>query len=155
MKNYWQNLNEREQKLLIITSFILLAYLIYTLVYAPIVNTLKDRTLELQEKKQTLIWMRDVQKNYIVSKKSKINNSELLSILVTEIKNSSFNNYQYQLQQSGKGDIQLLFKEVPFNDFIKWLEVFSKHYAVTIKQVSVEKTEISGVVKLTTVFSLE
>lgn len=154
MKNYWQNLNEREQKLLIAGSVILVIYLIYSMVYLPITRTIKTNFLELQEKKQTLGWMQNIETKYVIKKRKNISSSELLSILAQQITHTSFRKYQYQLQQNGSGEIQLSFNEVPFNACIKWLESFSKQYAIKVKQITGEKTQTPGLVKLSVVFAM-
>ena len=57
------------------------------------------------------------------------------------------------MQQTGAGNIQLMYDAVPFNAFMRWLYAFNEEYAVFIQELIVDKTDTSGVVKLTLVIT--
>lgn len=149
MRNFWNNLNERERWMVGIGSLFVLFYLFYLLLYSPLTTAVSNKTAQLSEKQQTLTWMQQVRQQ---SKKQKvqqsISNAKLLTLIGNQLGTGSLRFFPYQLQQTGAGDIQLSYELVPFNHFLSWLWTLSNHYGIVLKQFSAERTPTTGVVKL-------
>lgn len=154
MKTYWNAMNERERWMVVIGLFCLLAYGYYLLLYAPLSNQVKSEAKQLIEKNRTLAWMKKLTppKNGLQNKQ-KMDNSQLLTLIGTKLKKTTLLKYPYQLQQTGTGDIQLSFDQVPFNAFIHWLIAINQHYALHVKQFDANNTDKSGLVKLMIIIS--
>jgi len=152
--NYWHNLNERERWMAMAGSVCLLIFLFYELIYSPLAATVESKSKELNEKQQTLVWMQQVRQ---LPKKQKteqlISNTKLLALMGNQLSSNSLQKFPYQLQQTGAGDIQLSYDRVPYNQFLPWLWSLSNDYAIALKQFSAERTETSGIVKLTMVIT--
>ena len=93
------------------------------------------------------------QKNHKSKTKETVDNSQLLTILATQLKEDSTLKFPYQLQQTGSGDIQLTFDAVAFNLFIAWLEKINERYAISLKQFNAERTPTPGVVHVMVLLS--
>lgn len=149
MKTYWNNLNERERWMLAGVAVFIVLYLMYLLIYAPLKQAIHDKSQQLVEKQETLVWMQQVAKQYKAKKAPEnLSSSQLLTVLASQLSNTSFKQFTYQLQQTGTSDIQLVFDKVPYNLFVAWLWTISEKYAISIKQFNVEKTDTPGVVKM-------
>ena len=149
MKTYWTNLNNREQWMLGFGGVCCGFFLLYLLLYAPLINAVHNKTQQLIEKQETLVWMQQARLQRKTAKVPQVlNNSQLLTVLADHLKSTSFHRLPYQLQQTGSGDIQLSFDQVPYNAFITWLWSISRQYAFSIKQFNAERTDTPGVVKL-------
>lgn len=149
MITYWHNLNEREKWMVGIGALCLLFYLFYILLYSPLTSAVNEKAKQLIEKQETLAWMQTVRqqpKNQKVPQM--INNAKLLALIGNQLNSGSLRQFPYQLQQTGPGDIQLSFDQVPFSQFLSWLWALGNDYAITLKQFSAERTETPGVVKL-------
>ena len=156
MKNYWNNLNERERLMVVALTIFCFFYLYYVLLYAPLSSTKQERLQQLIEKQDTLIWMQQMQKEYHGKSTLKsITVSKLLTVLANQLNESTFKSYPYQLQQSSVHDIQLVFDKVPFNSFMTWLWSVNENYVLTIKQLNVQRTDIPGVVQLTLLLTVQ
>ncbi len=155
MKQYWQQLNERERLTLIIGGFFTLAYLMYALVIAPMHNSITEKTQQRQIKAESLAWMTQASSKISQhnTKQQSISNNELLTVIDDELANSDIHRFSYQLQQTSSGDIELSFDQVAFTPFITWLWQFNNKYVFTIKELNSNKTNTSGVVKLNIVIS--
>ncbi|WED42093.1 type II secretion system protein M [Legionella cardiaca] len=154
MINYWNNLNERERWMVSIAAVCIGAYLFYLLVYSPLVTAVSSKAAQLQEKKETLTWMQQVRqqpKNKRVPQS--ITNAKLLALIGSQLNSGALRKFVYQLQQTGSGDIQLSFEQVPMQPFLSWLWALSNDYTVILKQLSVERTDIPGVVKVTIIIA--
>lgn len=149
MKKYWQDLNEREREIVFAGALIVVIYLFYALAYSPLKTALTKNTEALQEKKTTLQWLESVQPFASkLSRKESLTNSQLLTLLSDKLKTNISKEFPYQLQQTGSGEIQLSFEQVPFEYLISWLTTFQKTYSISIKQVNVEKLPTPGLIKI-------
>lgn len=120
-------------------------YSYYLFLYAPLSHQVHQKSTQLVEKITTLEWMKKIKQQNIKPKNKEIvDNSQLLTILATRLKEHALQKFPHQLQQTGSGDIQVTFDTVSFNLFITWLEKINEKYAITIKQVNAEKTPTPG-----------
>ena len=153
IKNYLAQLNTREQRLVIITSILVVLSVLYFMIYEPLTTAQSEATKQLIEKKETLAWMTQVKHQAGKSSQQSIGDtSQLLSILTKQLSDSNLKHFPYQLQQSSGGQVELSYEKVPFNLFIEWLLTFQSQYAIHIDRLSAAKGEQEGLVKLTIVF---
>lgn len=149
MKDYFNSLNEREKWMVILGGICLVIFCFYSFLYSPLSTRVNYGSTQLVEKVDTLNWMKKVKKeNHSLQKKENISNSQLLTLLANQLKEEDTLNFPFQLQQTSSGEIQLSFDEVPFHAFINWLAKINNQYAISIKQLDMEKTKTSGMIKL-------
>jgi general secretion pathway protein M len=153
MKAWWSqffgNLNTRERHALCVGALGTVLYLAY-MSYAALAAAVFENQKTLSEKKSTLIWMRQVKKQFVPSEKSKqaLDASKALSIFSKTLKQASFDAASYQLQQMADGALQLSFESVAYQPFLHWLWSMEQRYSMDIKLFEVEKTKTPGLVKL-------
>ena len=149
MISYWTNLNERERWTIGVGTCCTLIYIFYLFVYAPLTTAVADKTKQLQEKIATLAGMQEVRPPTMgKNKQQTISGSKLLTIIATQLNSSPFLNFPHQLQQTGQGDIQITFEKVPYTPFLTWLWTLGNNYSIVLKQLSVDRTETAGEVKI-------
>lgn len=149
MKNFWQQLQERERWALGIGATVSLIYLCYLILIAPLSNSVSQKQKMLQDKKNLLAWMRIAETKNIPKPNLNQNGHVALPSLLTEtLKKNQLDGFTYQIQQSQHDLIQLSFTEVPFNLFMKWLMNFCMKHQSNIESLSAEKTNTPGMVKL-------
>lgn len=152
MKAYWLNLTDRERWTAIAGAIFCIAYLIYIAIYAPLDQAIDAKKAELAEKKATLTWMEQVRgQAHDDKRRLSVSGSELLTLLASQLKKTTFASFPYELQQRGTLDSQLSFKDVPYNACMAWLHELSTHYTVSVKQLTVDSGPVDGVVTLTVV----
>ncbi|MFO3441641.1 GspM family type II secretion system protein LspM [Legionella pneumophila serogroup 1] len=154
MKTYLNTLNDREKWMVIVAGVSLFIYGYYLLLYAPLSNQVNQKSTQLIEKTETLEWMKQVRmQKRSAKRKESVDNSQLLTMLASQLKNNKTLKFPYQLQQTGSGDVQLTFDAVPFQNFIQWLAKINEVYSINIKQFDVEKTPTPGVTRLMIILS--
>lgn len=154
MKTYLNTLNDREKWMVIVAGVSLFIYGYYLLLYAPLSNQVNQKSTQLIEKTETLEWMKQVRmQKRSTKRKESVDNSQLLTILASQLKNNKTLKFPYQLQQTSSGDVQLTFDAVPFQNFIQWLAKINEVYSINIKQFDVEKTPTPGVTRLMIILS--
>ena len=147
---YWQSFNEREQISLGFAAIFCIIYLFYLAVYSPLTSAVENKNQQLQEKRETLAWLKKTQKQYRepASAAQPIDSGKLLSLIATELGSPRFKPFPYQMQQTGSDDIQLNFDEIPYNAFITWLWGTTHHFTIHIKELHITHTSKPGIVKL-------
>jgi general secretion pathway protein M len=148
IKSYWINLSERDRLVLSIGSIVLVVYLFYLLIYAPLTDAVETQSKVWIEKQETLAWMKRQSK---VKPQSKQADRNLLSLFSTQLKQTSFSQFPYQLQQSGPDHVQLSFDNIPYVDFLTWLRKLNQRYTMSISELTAIPTQTSGVVKMNVV----
>ena len=142
---YWFHLNDRDRLVLSIGGVVVLLYFLYALIYSPLTAAVDVKSQQWIEKKETLAWMKRQAKTPLPSKQTDEN---LLSVFSNQLKNASFSQYPYQLQQAGESNIRLAFDNVPYLEMITWLQTLNKQYTMTIDEWVVERSNTPGVVKM-------
>lgn len=149
VKAYWTNLGERDRWMLGIGGVCVFFFLLYLVIFSPLMRMTQFKSQQLVEKQDTLVWMEKMhQQHHTVKVPEILTTSKLLTILAERLNSTSFHRFPYQLQQTGTANIQLSFEAVPYNAFITWLWSVREKYAFSIEQFSAERTKTPGVVKL-------
>lgn len=151
MKQYWQNLNDRERLLVIGCGFLIVLYLFYILIYSPLTTSVSEKRTELQQQSNTLTWMQQ-QKPQTSHQRQTITTNKLLPFIASQLSQGNLQKFVYQLQQTSSGDIQLGFESVPYLDFMNWLWALNNQYFLNIKLFSISRDKTEGLVKITIVF---
>lgn len=140
--------------MVIVAVLCVFIYGFYLLLYSPLNTGINQKSSQLIEKTETLEWMKKIRQKGTSSKaKQTVDNSQLLTLLATQLKNNNTLKFPYQLQQTGSGEIQLNFDEVPFQLFMKWLAKINEKYSMTIKQLEADRSTTPGVTRLMIIIS--
>lgn len=149
MKAWWNSLNDRERRVLLAGGVCGVFIFYYVVLYAPLSSAVQNKAKQLTDRQRTLAWMQQARLKYKkTGTPQSMDSSKLLSVLSGQLKHASFHSFPYQLQQTGSGDIQLSFDQVPYNAFVSWLWKMGKHYAFTIKLLSSERINTPGMAKV-------
>lgn len=154
LQNLYQ-LNHRERYLLLGGVVCFGLYLAYA-AYASLAGAVVANIQILSEKKETLAWMEQAEKQ-LPSKKTDataLDKSKGLTVLSEQLKSTSFHTFAYQLQQLNDDELQLSFEKVPYRGFLTWLASMIKKYKISIKEFHVDRTDTQGLVKLTVIIAL-
>jgi len=154
VKAYLNALNDRERWMLVAAVLFLTLYCYYLFLYEPLNQKVNQKSKQLIENLTTLEWMNQIKtQSHIRHAKQQVDNSQLLTLLAKQLKDNETLKFPYQLQQTGTGDIQLTFNEVPFNLFVEWFEKLNLRYTIYVKQFEVERSAIPGITRLMIVIS--
>ena len=151
----WHQLNDRERNLLLWGGVCLVVYLAYV-VYAFLDEAVLENTRSLSEKKATLAWIQQAEKQWSHKKTGAqvLDGSKGLTVLSEQLKTTSFHAFSHQLQQLNEDEVHLSFDSVPYNAFLTWFSMMSKKYVLTVKEFHVDRTDTPGLVKLTVIIAL-
>jgi len=148
VKAHWNNLNDRERGLVLIAGISCFVYLLYILLYSPLSTARDTAVANWAEKQATLQWMEPLHQFSKTGKAPQLlSKGNLLTEFANQLKVTSFQSFPFQLEQTGSGEIQLSFEEVPYNALVSWLWSLSGRYRFSIKQFNADKKDTPGLVK--------
>lgn len=150
MKEWFSQLNQREQLSLLLLSSALLLYLLYTLVLSP-----------LESQREQLI----AQNSAVTESQGRVDAmvSQLLQLRqggakagakrnLTSVINQSTTRLQLpvmRLQPNSRGEIQVRIENASFNDVLKWLNEMEYTESLLVREVSVTPAASAGRVNIT------
>lgn len=131
---FWQKLNYRDQLALIWGGFIVLFLLFILGVMQPIHQAVDEQKEKIREQAELLAWIKNLPPE--TKKLSQLKHStpsELISIIEKQLTESkAFKLFPYQLSQPNTSDLDIQFKEVPFESFMIWLWKLSSEFSFQI-----------------------
>ncbi len=150
MKEWFSQLNQREQLSLLLLSLALLLYLVYILVLSP-----------LESQRELLI----AQNSAVTESQGRVDAmvSQLLQLRqggakagakrnLTSVINQSTSRLQLpviRLQPNSRGEIQVRIENASFNDVLKWLNEMEYTESLLVREVSVTPAASAGRVNIT------
>lgn len=148
MKHYWENLSQREQRLVLLGIGGIIIWLVYFGLFLPLSRGIATHEAQLVEAYRTEAVLRQaLPERKILTQQKALPNGELPGLITRQLQ-TGFKDFPCQTERNANGEIKLTFEQIPYNRFIIWLLDFSKQYRVTIKQLQIEHSKTSGVVKL-------
>jgi|TARA_B110000259_G_scaffold146794_1_gene165508 general secretion pathway protein M len=150
VKEWFSQLNQREQLSLLLLSLALLVYLLYILVLSP-----------LESEREQLI----AQNSAVIESQGRVDAmvSQLLQLReggakagakrnLTSVINQSTSRLQLpvmRLQPNSRGEIQVRIENASFNDVLKWLNEMEYTESLLVREVSVTPAASAGRINIT------
>lgn len=154
MKDWFESLDTREKRILIIGAVVLILALMYLLAWEPFIK--KSATLEKSNKENEalLLWMeRSAEEAKLLQAKLKASGptgstkgQSLLGIIDKTAKSGNLGKAVKRVQPDGESKALVWLENATFNDMIKWLESLQRQQGVHIVTSVVEKQEEAGLV---------
>ncbi|MGB0936304.1 MAG: type II secretion system protein GspM [Colwellia sp.] len=144
MKERWQQLNLREQRLVMAMAVVIGIFLIYSLVWLPLNNGLAKANDKLARQQALLVWVIENTQHFkqINSKNSKPKSGGSLSSII----NRTANQHQLTItrMQPQGSNLQVWIDEAPFTQLLFWLEYLAKNEGLEVKNIDLSKSDIPG-----------
>ena len=151
MEKWFNNLESREQLLLIVCGFFVGLYLLYLLLWNPIANKRDDLLVQNQSVAQSLGSVRSLAAQYQALKQSGAAGKSPVRSNLSQIVDTSVARNQLKMnrfQPSSSGDVQVRFENAVFNNIVAWLYELESEYAIEVKELSVTPGAASGLVNV-------
>tara|TARA_B110000503_G_scaffold13903_1_gene18989 strand:+ start:112481 stop:112954 length:474 start_codon:yes stop_codon:yes gene_type:complete len=150
MKEWFAQLNQREQMSVLALSLVLALYLLYVLVWSP-----------LNSKRELLL----LQNMAIAESQVRVDEmvSELMELRASGVKTGSKRNLTsvinestsrlqlpvIRLQPNSRGEIQVRLENAAFDDVLKWLYHMEHTEHMLVREVSLTQSNTAGLVNVT------
>lgn len=149
IKQYLDQLNERERNIVYVAAVVLVIFLPYQLVWAPFSDKVEELHEKVEKQENDLLWMRskvqEIRQLGSMGKKTGANTKSLYGI----IENTARQKFGggIRVQQEGKKGIRVIIKDTGFDDMVIWLDNLQFRHGVFVKEFKVDRAKGIGRVK--------
>lgn len=154
MKEWYNNLEPRERRILLIGAGVLVIAMLYLLAWEPLVNKSADLRKSIEKNQELVTWMehaaeqaRQMQAQIEARGPSgKTNGQSLLGTIDRTAKSRELGDSVKRVQPDGKSRAKVWLEKAPFNAMVQWLESLQRQQGIRIVTSVIEKQEEAGLV---------
>tara|TARA_B110000114_G_C15084739_1_gene395615 strand:- start:1294 stop:1761 length:468 start_codon:yes stop_codon:yes gene_type:complete len=147
MKQWWQELNVREQQLLAVMSTVMAIFLLYSIIWQPLNENLAKSTKKLARQQALLTWVNTNTTRY---QQVNVGGNTRSTGSISSIVNRTASNYQItvtRMQPQGN-ELQVWIDEVAFKNLLRWLDQLALSEGLQVKGIDLTRGEQPGVVRV-------
>lgn len=147
MKTWWQQLNIREQRLVVVMSALISIFILYSLIWQPMNESIETSKLKVERQQELLTWVQESAQRYQQAKRNGDRSSgESLSSIVN--RTSRLEKISITRMQPQGDDLQVWIDEISFNQLLSWLEKLASRDGLQVKNIDLSKADQQGVVRV-------
>jgi general secretion pathway protein M len=149
IKTWWQGLNLREQRLVLVMGSAASLFLLYALIWQPLNDNLANTEKSLASRQALLTWVTDNTARY-QSVKSNSGGNKKASGSLSSIVNRTANQQQLtitRMQPQGE-TLQVWLDSVPFTQLLFWLENLANNEGLQVQAIDLAKGDEQGEVRV-------
>lgn len=160
IKEWWQQLTQREKQMVSAGSAVLSLFVLYAGIWSPYLDHLADMRKRIETGTHTLAWMQAAdQRLRKLSVQTAANGKAdspvaLMTFLQKQLEQTRLESALSELKQTGGDTVQINFHRVEFDKLIALLMTAVKQKQVTIQQLSVVTSDSPGMVNADVVLQL-
>lgn len=147
MKQWWQSLNNREQKLVASLGIAVGVFIFYGLIWQPLTQGVTDNQKKVNRKQDLLNYVTAETARYQSLKGSsvKVSSGSLSSIVNRSARENQITLARVQSQNS---DLQVWVDNIAFNQLLTWLEQLANQQGIQVKSIDLTPGEQAGQVRV-------
>lgn len=155
MLDWWEQRSQREKLILQIGFVVVICFCLYYFVVKPWQNKITNLQKQVQQKQELLTWMRPtIDKIKHLKRKYPVEQAPVEDLLASvEQSMHSFNLKPKTLEQAKQNTVRIVFDDIGFNKFIKWLINFQEKYAIQVEQAKLSASNKEGIIKVSLTLS--
>lgn len=145
MKQKWQQLQPREQQLVLISAILLVVFIGYSLVWQPLNANITKAEQKLARQQQLLTWVMEQGQTLQAGASATKASGSLTSIVNSTARQAGIKVSRMQ----PKGDsLQLWLDDIAFDQLLAWLLQLKQNYQLHIEAIDITNTDTQGVVEV-------
>jgi general secretion pathway protein M len=148
MKAWWQQLNLREQRLVMAMSAVIAVFVLYGLIWQPLNESIAASKLKLERQQTLLAWVEENTQRYQQAKRNGAMNSSSASLSSIVNRTSRANDITITRMQPQGDDLQVWIDEISFNQLLSWLEQLASRENLQVKNIDLSSADQEGVVRV-------
>ncbi len=150
MKEYFDNLSPREQRIVIVGGVAALILLPYLLFWQPFVDKIATMEKRVGVQRQELIWMREAARevNELRGADASTNavrgGQSLLGLIEQTARQAKLGGVLKKVQPDGETGARVWLEEVAFDDMLKWFDSLNARGGVRVVELAVDRQDAIG-----------
>lgn len=148
IKSWWQGLNLREQRLVLAMGGASIVFLLYSLLWLPLNNSIAQTEQKLASRQALLTWVTDNTQKYQQVKATGSNKKSTGSL--SSIINRTANQQQLTItRMQPQGDtLQVWIDNAPFTQLLFWLEQLANNEGLQVQAIDLTQGDNKGEVRV-------
>lgn len=161
MKEWFDGLDPKERRTVIIGAAVLLVMSLYFLGWEPFINKLHDLQQSTQRKQADLAWMQQAAKEVKILNASSARSAKpdsgqsLLGVIDTTAKSRRLSGAVKRVQPEGDAKARVWLENAQFDIVVRWLEELQIRRGVVVESSIIEKLNEAGLINARIVFQIE
>jgi type II secretory pathway component PulM len=146
IKQYLDQLNERERRAVIAAAVALALFIPYQFIWAPFKHSMNTLESRVEQQQKDLLWMQDrVSEAQELARASGGNTGSTQPVygLIESTARQRFGG-DIRVQQEGKSGVRVTMKNIGFDDVMLWLDELYYKQHVNIKEFTVDRQTGAG-----------
>jgi general secretion pathway protein M len=151
MKEWWQNLALREKQIVALGALLLAIAFIYEFVFAELSDITGNLRAGVEKNQRLLAWMQTTDQRVQAAAsntqtQAPLKSASLLSALQDDLNQNPIAKSVTGLQQADSDSVELHFKQVGFDNMMKWLLTVCQEQQLTVTSLTVTPAANVGTV---------
>lgn len=148
IKAWWQGLNLREQRLVLIMGSVISVFLLYSFIWQPLNDSLAKKEQKLASRQALLTWVTDNTARY--QKVRSTGGGKKSSGSLSSIINRTANQQQLTItRMQPQGDnVQVWLDSAPFTQLLFWLEHLANNEDLQVQAIDLAQSTTQGEVRV-------
>lgn len=150
IKSWWENLAEREKKMVLVAGIFLAIFIFYTFLWSPLSSSVSQLKFHVNENRALLRYLEKAsvkidryQSEGVTATVNPSTQNILLAVEET-LSRHQLSSYLKQVQQPQKNQIQLVFNNVPLDQWMGWLQECLSTQEMVIVSMQVTRSATPG-----------
>lgn len=151
MREYFENLSQRERYLVIVAGTALVIFLLWALLWRPMMASAKDVQQRVAAQESELQWMRQAAAEARVLRGAagagaQASGGSLLSLVERTARQGRLAPAVKRVQPDGEQGVRIWLENASFDDLLVWLHQLATAHGVALSEVAVERQQAAGIV---------
>lgn len=147
IKQYLEQLNERERRMVYAAAVALALYLPWQLLWVPFSNAVRNAAERVEMQEQDLLWMRDKlaevrQLSSMGSAGTKAPGQSIYGVVESTAQQKF--GADIRIQQEGAGGVRVVLRNAAFDELMLWLDDLQARYKANIAELKIDRESAAG-----------
>ena len=152
MRAWWDSLQARERRTLLLGAVALAAMLVFFLVWRPLHQRVDSLQARVAEQRDTLGWMRDAAAEVLAyrgrspaaSRASGLGGEALYSLADRTAREAGLAGALQRVEPAGEGRVRVTLEQAAFDDLLGWLQRLERDFSIAADPVSLRRVDAPG-----------
>lgn len=144
MRQWWQSLEQRERKSILLAAIVLGFAIAYAFVWLPLESAREARLSTNRELQTQHTWMQQAVSRFGANQTGSSSGTPLLTVIDQSAKQRALGNAIQQIKPQGDNEVQVWLQAAEFDELARWLADLAKQQGVIVDSVSVRATDNAG-----------
>ncbi len=152
IQNWYHGLQQRERQLVLAASIVVIATLLYLIIWEPIVNGVSDQAQKYESQMDILDWMQTAATEVRTLKatgaaKRQTNSSQPVTLLVEQsAATAGLKPFIRKLESTSDKGARITIDEASFDQLLLWLNTLQTQYGIAVSSANLDRVDKPGAV---------